>query len=275
MCKVSVIIPTYNRYSIVTDAIESVLQQTYTDYELIIIDDGSTDETSNLKEIYRDEIRYIYRENGEASSARNRGIDISKGEYICFLDSDDIWKKKKLELQVEYMESHKDSNLCYTDEIWFRNGKRVNPRKKHDKYSGMIYDKCLALCIISPSSVMLRKEIFDDVGLFDESLPVCEDYDLWLRISKDHPVFFIDKKLIIKSGGHPDQLSHKYWGIDRYRIIALKKILDEGNLTEAQRRLTIDELHRKSDILLNGFFKRGKLEEFERYKKMLISYSSA
>ncbi len=274
MHKVSVIISTYNRFSFLVEALESVLSQTFTDFELIIVDDGSVDETRKIQEIYQHRVKYIFQENRGVSSARNKGIKFSNGEYICFLDSDDMWKKDKLEVQVNFMDKDKDFLVCYTDEIWMRNGVRVNPMKKHKKYSGMIYDKCLPLCIISPSSVMMKREIFDKVGYFDESFPVCEDYDLWLRISKDYPIFFIDKKLIIKIGGHSDQLSHLYWGIDRFRIRALIKMLDNRSLNPEQRRLTIMELQRKCDILSKGFWKRGKLKEFDHYKQLQISYSS-
>ena len=274
MNKVSIIIPTYNRFSFLTEAIESIFLQTYTDYELIIVDDGSTDETSQIKEIYPGQLKYIFQKNRGASAARNRGIRESNGKYICFLDSDDLWKKNKLEVQVEKMERETEFSISYTDEVWIRSGVRVNPRDKHKKYSGMIYDKCLPLCIISPSSVMIKREILDRTGLFDENLPVCEDYDLWLRISRDCPVLFIDKKLIIKKGGHDDQLSQKYWGNDRYRIKALIKILDSGTLTPEQRMMTISELQRKCDILSQGFLKRKKMDDFQYYKQLQILYSS-
>ncbi|NVM01498.1 MAG: glycosyltransferase [Candidatus Helarchaeota archaeon] len=274
MCKVSVIIPTYNRFSFLVEAVKSVLSQTFANFELIIVDDGSTDETRRIQEIYRERVKYLFQEKRGVSSARNKGIINSSGEYICFLDSDDLWKKNKLEIQVNFMDNNRDFLVCYTGEIWIRNGVRVNQMKKHKKYSGMIYDKCLPLCIISPSSVMMRREIFDKIGFFDENLPICEDYDMWLRISKDYPIFFIDKKLIIKRGGHQDQLSRQYWGNDRFRIKALTKMLDNGNLNPEQKMLTIMELQKKCDILSKGFLKRGKLKEFNQYKQLQISYSS-
>ncbi|MFC1562795.1 glycosyltransferase [candidate division KSB1 bacterium] len=270
MCKVSVIIPTYNRFSFLNESIESVLSQTFTNFELIIVDDGSTDETLKAQEIYGNSIKYIFQENKGVSCARNRGIAVSKGEYICFLDSDDLWKNGKLEIQIDFMDKNKYYYVCYTDEVWIRKGVRVNPRKKHKKYGGMIYDKCLPLCIISPSSVMLRREIFNKVGLFDENLPACEDYDMWLRITKDYPVFFIEKELIIKRGGHSDQLSHKYWGNDRFRIAALINVLENGNLTPEQKNLTVIELKKKCDVLSRGFLKRGKFEEYNYYNLLSL-----
>ena len=268
MCKVSVIIPTHNRFSFLIKSIESVLSQSFTDFELIVVDDGSNDKTSKIQEIYQYRVKYIRQKNKGVSAARNKGILISKGEYICFLDSDDLWKRKKLEIQVDFMDRNNDYLLCYTDEMWIRNGVRVNPKKKHKKYSGMIYDKCLPLCIISPSSVMLRKKIFDKIGLFDEELPVCEDYDLWLRITKEYPVCFIEKKLIIKRGGHSDQLSHMYWGNDRFRVKALMKMLENGGLNPEQKNLTVIELRKKCDVLSKGFLKREKLEEYNYYKHL-------
>jgi GT2 family glycosyltransferase len=149
---------------------------------------------------------------------------------------------------------------------------RVNPRKKHAKYSGCIYPHCLPLCIISPSSALMRRGIFAEVDSFDPAFPVCEDYDLWLRVAARWPVFFIPQHLIIKRGGHPDQLSRQPWGNDQYRVRALVKILEQGVLTAEQQRLTIQELHRKLGILISGFRKRGKDEEVKEYQALLAQY---
>jgi len=172
------------------------------------------------------------------------------------------------------MRKNREINVTYTDEIWIRRGKRVNPKKKHQKYSGWIFKHCLPLCIISPSSVMLRREIFEEVGYFDENLPVCEDYDLWLRIAARHPIFFIDEKLIVKRGGHNDQLSHRFWGNDRFRVKALEKIISDGILDKSQKNLAIQELIKKGTILEKGFRKRGKMEEADYYHELIKKYRS-
>ncbi len=269
MPDVSVIIPTYNRSDLVCNAVDSVLAQTFSNYELIVVDDGSTDGTEKKMRKYSGKLKYIYQNNKGVSSARNRGIRESSSEYICFLDSDDLWKKRKLEIQFDEMKKNPEFHISYTDEIWIRNGLRVNPRKKHKKFSGDLFEKSLEMCIISASSVMIKREIFDKVGYFDENLEVCEDYDLWLRISKDYPVHFIDKPLIIKYGGHKDQLSHKYWGNDRFRVYSIEKLLKNESLEPRQKNLAVKELIRKCEILVNGFKKRKKYKEAEYYLKII------
>lgn len=232
MPKVSVIIPTYNRAAFLEEAIESVLSQDYKDFELIVVDDGSTDETRDIVGRHSESVVYLYQDNKGVSCARNTGIRNSFGEYIAFLDSDDKWLPKKLYSQASFFSCNPYALICHTEEIWIRRGVRVNPMKKHKKYSGMIFEKVLPLCIISPSSVMMKRELlFDGIGFFDEGLPACEDYDLWLRIAARHPIYLIETPLIIKRGGHPDQLSQKFAGLDRFRIKALVNILESGVLS--------------------------------------------
>lgn len=270
---VSVIITTHNRRVFVQDAIASVMQQDFGTYELIVVDDGSTDGTEEALRFFKN-ITYFYQQNQGVSRARNQGLTLARGTLISFLDSDDLWVPKKLSTQIELMERKPEINVTYTDEIWIRRGGRVNPKNKHRKYSGWIFNKCLPLCIISPSSVMLRRKVFDEVGTFDENLPVCEDYDLWLRIAARFPVFFIAEKLIIKRGGHEDQLSHRFWGNDRFRVKALEKIINAGILDDGQKKLALNELIRKSSILEKGFRKRGKREEADYYLDLIKKYRS-
>ena len=273
MPKVSVIIPTYNRLPMVKEAVDSVLAQDFEDLELIVVDDGSTDGTSEEMKKYGGRVRLLpYAENKGVSAARNRGILQARGKYIAFLDSDDLWVKGKLKIQAAFFDDNPQYPLCYTDEIWIRKGKRVNPMLKHAKYSGWIFEKCLPLCIISPSSAMMRKTLFSRVGLFDEALPVCEDYDFWLRVSSRFPIFFIDRKLIIKRGGHPDQLSQQFWGNDRYRVIALEKLLSEPYIGEEERGLILKEMEKKCRILSKGFAKRGNDPEAKRYQEIMKRY---
>jgi glycosyltransferase involved in cell wall biosynthesis len=272
MPAVTIIIPTFNREQFLKEAVDSVLSQTYDDFELIVVDDGSTDKTKKMLQDYGQRLTYIFQENRGVGTARNRGIAEAKGELISFLDSDDLWKRDKLSIQTDLMKSQKGVMISFTDEIWIRKGVRVNPMKKHQKHSGRIYEKCLPLCIISPSSVMIRRELFDTVGLFDETLSVCEDYDLWLRISSRYPVFFIDKKLIVKRGGHPDQLSNRSWGNDRFRVTALLKMLKGNYLDEKQKQITEQELIRKCRVLVNGYLKRGNIEQGNRYKALMEKY---
>ena len=269
---VTVIIPTYNRANFLVEAIESVFKQSYPNFELIIIDDGSEDETRERLEPYRDRLRYHYQKNGGISSARNQGLRLAEGEYVAYLDSDDLWKKHKMKTQMDYLEKRPHTQICYTDEIWIRNGNRVNPKKIHRKHSGWIFQHCIPLCIISLSSAIMRKSLFDQVGLFDEELPACEDYDLWLRVSLVAPIHFIPIPLIIKRGGHPDQLSQKYWGMDRFRMRALEKILKKPHLTDNHRELVIRDIVRRCKILAQGSEKRGKMKECEFYIKKKQHY---
>jgi glycosyltransferase involved in cell wall biosynthesis len=274
MTRVSVIIPTYNRKAFVLEAVNSILAQTYEDYELIVVDDGSADGTGEALKPYGDRLRYLYQENQGVSAARNRGLGHARGEFIAFLDSDDLWLPSKLAIQIAFMEQHPEARLCYTDEIWIRRGLRVNPKKRHVKYSGEIYPYCLPLCIISPSSALMCRDLFAQVGAFDSGLPVCEDYDLWLRVAARFPIFFIPHRLIVKRGGHPDQLSRQHWGNDRYRVMALAKILEMGVLTPQLRELTIQELHRKGRVLINGYLKRRKEGEAKDLQGLLKHYPS-
>lgn len=261
---VSIIIPTFNRAESLRRAIDSVLGQTHKNFELIIIDDGSTDRTDALLKDYKDTLTAIKTENKGVSAARNRGIKLARGRYISFLDSDDMWLEKKLERQLKVLKENPSYRIIYTNELWIRNGRRVNQCKIHQKFGGDIYKKCLPLCIISPSSVLINHTVFEDVGLFDESLPVCEDYDLWLRITNKYPVFFLDEDLIIKTGGHQDQLSKRYWGMDRFRVQALLKAFHSGLLPE-NKNATREEIVKKCEILIAGFKKRGKCKEVNYY----------
>ncbi|MCP4630096.1 MAG: glycosyltransferase [bacterium] len=271
---VSVIIPTYNRGWILKEAIDSVLSQEFIDYELIVVDDGSTDNTQAILDSYGRDIIVSAQANKGVSAARNRGIAESRAQLVAFLDSDDLWLPQKLNRQVEFFRANPDALICQTEETWVRNGVRVNPKKRHHKMSGMIFEPSLALCLVSPSAVMIRNILFDTVGTFDESLPACEDYDLWLRISCRYPIFLIDEPLIIKRGGHQDQLS-KAAGPDKYRIQALTKIVKSGQLSKSQNRAAVQTLKEKCAIFANGCRKRGREDEAKYYEELAGRYSMA
>ena len=264
---ISVIIPTYNRKHTLKRAIQSVYIQSLPPFEIIVVDDGSNDGTKEwVKRRYPD-IKYIYQKNTGVSSARNKGIKIARGDWIALLDSDDEWLPNKLEEQINEIKSNLDVKILHSNEIWIRNGVRVNQMKKHKKFGGYIFEKCLDICRISPSSIMLKKEIFDEVGTFDESLKVCEDYDLWLRITSKYPVCFLDIPLIKKYGGHSDQLSKAHDGIEFYRIQSLQKILESKILSKPQTLLAINMMINKMNIYANGLKKRNKTGELSKLKK--------
>ena len=261
---VSVILPTYNRAWALKEAIDSVLSQDYPYIELIVIDDGSTDHTQDLLEPYKNRITILTQKNKGVSAARNSGIKKSRGSLIALLDSDDAWDKRKISCQVDFFKAHSKALICQTEEIWIRNGKRVNPQKKHQKPSGMIFEASLHLCLVSPSAVMMRKELFDLKGYFNEDFIVCEDYDLWLRVSSTLPVFLIDKPYTIKRGGHPDQLSG-FHSQDRFRIRSLLSLVESGGLTEYQTAEAKNVLKNKCRVYGSGCMKRGRVEEGEYY----------
>ncbi len=266
---ISVIIPTYNRCRPVREAIESVQAQSFRDFELIVVDDGSEDETCRALSGKGSPDGYLYLRHGGVSRARNAGVRAARAEWIAFLDSDDLWLPQKLQRQVDALMVQPEFQLCYTDEIWIRRGVRVNPMKKHQKYSGWIFERCLPLCLISPSSILLRRQLLEEEGGFDESLPVCEDYDLWLRLTCMHPVLFLEEKLIVKRGGHPDQLSHSEWGMDRFRLQSLLRLAREKPLTSWQEQAVWKELIRKAQILQQGAAKRNYREEASFYERKI------
>ena len=258
MPAISAIIPTYNRRPVLERAIRSVLRQKNADFELIVADDGSTDGTREWIAREFPSIRYLGWETQRGPSyARNRGVEAALGKWIAFLDSDDEWKPGKLRAQLEFFAAHPEYRIAQTEEIWVRRGVRVNPMKKHKKYGGFIFEKCLPLCVISPSAVMLEKSLFEETGGFDESLPACEDYDLWLRIAARYPVGLLEKPYVIKYGGHADQRSHEFPAMDRFRIYALDKILSSGALTSEQAAAARAMREEKTRIFEQGAAKRG------------------
>ena len=269
---ISVIVPTYNRAQQLPRALDSILCQSCSPKEIIVVDDGSTDETSALMTSEYPEIVFIQQQNTGVSSARNVGIKRASGDWIAFLDSDDEWLPEKLEIQMKALYENPGEKICHTNEIWIRNGKRVNPKKKHEKFGGWIFQKCLPLCCISPSSVIIHKSIFKEIGLFDYSLPVCEDYDLWLRITARNPVLYIEEPFLIKYGGHEDQLSKKYWGMDRFRIKSLEKIISSRVLSDLDENAAKKILMEKIYIFIQGAQKRGNIKEVKKFKEQYSAF---
>jgi glycosyltransferase involved in cell wall biosynthesis len=259
--KISVIIPSFNRAHTLPRAIDSVIHQTKPADEIIIVDDGSTDDTQLLIQQRYPMIKYLHQDNQGVSSARNLGIKsaCSSSTWIALLDSDDEWHPNKLEHQMQAL-ANKPSPLCHTDEIWIRDGRPVNQMKKHAKSSFNLFERSLNMCLISPSSALIRRDIFDQIGLFDTTLPACEDYDLWLRICISHDTTFVPQPLTIKYGGHNDQLSKKYWGMDRFRITSLIKLLNNHNISQNQTKSVLKTLSQKMSILEKGAIKHNNNE---------------
>ena len=270
MTEVSVIIPTYNRAKKACRAVSSVLDQTFKDFEIIVIDDASTDDTIEKLKEFDNRIQVIrHSDNRGVSSARNSGINKAKGKYIALLDSDDYWLPEKLRVQTDFFNKNPDAVILQARELWIRKGKRVNPAQKHLKPSGDIFIPSLKLCLVSPSAVMFKKSLLNEVGMFDEEFPVCEDYDLWLRIAYKYPVYLIEQDLLVKEGGAPDQLSASMQGMDRFRIRAMVKIYKRGVLNEAQEQALLKELGNKCRVYGKGCIKRGKTEEGDYYLNLV------
>jgi glycosyltransferase involved in cell wall biosynthesis len=277
---VSVVVPAYNRGYCLRRALDSVINQTRAAREIILVDDGSEDDTGCILQTEYPEVHYIRQENRGVSAARNRGIRAASSTWIALLDSDDEWLPDKLAKQLEILHES-GTRLCHTEEIWIRNGKRVNAMHKHRKQGGWIYQRCLPRCVISPSAALLHRELFNEYGLFDERLPACEDYDMWLRVCSQEAVSFIETPLIVKYGGHTDQLSRAYWGMDRFRVQALENIVQQGQLAEQNLALTLEILLEKIAILRQGAAKRGNqplLDELtlkqNRYARMQLELAS-
>ena len=268
---ISVIIPTFNRWPLVGEAVESVLGQSVSDFELIVVDDGSTDGTAKELARFGSRLHFFATPRGGVAAARNFGVSRARGRYLAFLDSDDLWRPRKLEVQTSYLEQHSEVQVCQTEEIWIRNGIRVNPKFIHQKPSGDIFLRSLELCLVSPSAVMMMKELFERLGGFDETFPVCEDYDLWLRIAANNSVGLIPEPLVIKRGGHADQLSRSTWGMDRYRVEALRKVL-RSDIAGARRLAVLEALRRKVTILARGARKRGKERDAAQYEAALTEF---
>jgi glycosyltransferase involved in cell wall biosynthesis len=276
--EVSVIIPTYNRRAMVCEAIASVMDQraAASDIacEVIVVDDGSTDGTA--EELHRigaargqDRmcLRVVRTENRGVAAARNAGVAMASAPLIAFLDSDDLWMPHKLERHLKFMHSHPEFPIAQTEEIWMRGGRRVNPGVRHRKRCGDIFVDSLRTCLISPSAVMLHRELFCRAGGFDERMAAAEDYDLWLRILVRHNVGLIDEPLVTRRAGYsmpaeaasdPGQLSVTVPAIDWFRILALLKLIGDEDLDTLRRRAVNEVIAEKCTIYAKGLRRRGR-----------------
>ncbi len=264
--RISVVIPSHNRRDTLMRALQSVFAQTSPVDEVILVDDGSTDLSAEMVERDFPTVQIIRQTNRGVSAARNRGITAARFEWIALLDSDDTWQTHKIAAVRECQHQNPEFVLFHSDEIWIRHGVRVNPMRKHQKSGGWIFEKCLPLCAISPSATVMRKSTLEQLGMFDESLPACEDYDLWLRLCHRYPVCYLDQALITKYGGHGDQLSHQYPAMDRFRVRSLHRLLTSAELRPEQYEAARNMLQYKLGILLKGAARHDNqalIDEFE------------
>lgn len=273
---ISVIVPTFNRKHLCKRAVSSVLNQTYQDFELIVVDDGSTDGTTPeflFGDKSSSQCTYIALPyNTGVSHARNHGVMHARGIWIAFLDSDDVWHPRKLETQTAWTASYPEYAIVQTREVWIRKGVRVNPPQTHEKVQGYIFKECLERCMITPSSVIMKKDLFLTAGKFNESIPACEDYDLWLRIILRHPVGLVDEHLLTRYGGRKDQLSASVGSLDRFRVRSLMQLLEHEHPSLAQKQLIYTTLVKKASIVANGAKKRNKVDLYERFRTIADHY---
>lgn len=270
---ISVIVPVYNRAGLISRALTSVFAQSQPAQEVIVVDDGSNDGTGERIRERFPQVRYFCQSNRGVSSARNRGIAEARCDWLAFLDSDDVWLPYKLKSQQRALAARPEYRICHSNETWIRRGQFVNPMKKHAKSGGHIFLRCLPRCVISPSSAILHRSVIAAVGMFDESLPACEDYDLWLRVCAVYPVLYLEQPLIKKYGGHADQLSRRYPAMDQFRIRALENILRADTLSDSERRATLRVLLEKIRIYLVGAQKRQRWQEVDEYEKKRAYYA--
>ncbi|MDD5674707.1 MAG: glycosyltransferase family A protein [Chitinivibrionales bacterium] len=274
MPPVSIIIPTYNRARLLGRALDSVFAQDFSDYEIIVVDDGSTDDTTALPQLADGRVRLLRLScNCGVACARNHGVAAAAGRLIAFLDSDDAWLPQKLSRQTAWLLKNPGFRIMQTGEIWIRNGARVNPPATHKKIHGDIFASSLERCMVTPSSALLEKELFLEMGGFNECLRACEDYDLWLKIACRYPIGLLDENLLVRYGGHADQLSGTTFALDRFRVRSLLDLLTCGALSAERRKLTKDILAKKAGILAQGFKKHANHKEYRHYAQIANAYA--
>ena len=240
---VSIILPTYNRKLLLCRAIQSILDQSYQNFEIIVVDDCSSDNTDKFVKSIKDKrIQYIqHKKRKGANIARNTGIKAAKGDYIAFQDSDDVWLDRKLEKQMKaFKESPEDIGVIYTSRINLADGKKyIIPSPEIEPKEGNIHDILLKTGFIATPTAVVKRECFAKVGMFDENLPREQDWDLWIRISKHYRFKHIDEPLV-KSYLQTDSIS----GNTNSWIIARKLILEKY----------FDEISKKPEVLSDHYY---------------------
>ncbi|NOT79806.1 MAG: glycosyltransferase family 2 protein [Bacteriovoracaceae bacterium] len=274
--QIDIIIPTYNRAHTLERALNSIFHQTYTDFQIYLIDDASTDETALIKEKYINDPRFHYHfleVSQGVSHARNIGVALGNSQYVSFLDSDDEWLPLKLDEQVKHLTKNPDCQFIHSEEIWIRNGVRVNPKLKHNKNSTDLFQRSLEHCLISPSTVVIKRDLFLSLGGFDTSMTVCEDYDLWLKVLVSRDVIYISSPLINKYGGHADQLSIKFVAMDYWRIKSLFNLLKNKEVCSLQKLKITEVIIKKSKLLLSNYKKYNNQIQFAEIEQLLLAHS--
>ena len=261
---VDVVIPSYQRPELTSEAVQSVLKQSYSSFHLYVIEDGS----KTLQLPADDRITLIQLEQNRGPAfCRNYGASLGQADYLAFLDSDDLWHEEKLQKQIDFF-TNSDLGWQHTGESWWRDGNRVKQKKIHLKQAGRFLERAFARCLISPSSVMFRRPFWQKFGGFLPHLMVAEDYELWLRLLFHSAVGFIDEPLTLKRAGDWPQLSQTI-EIDRYRVLALhrfhrlfKKHADYQNWHSSWYAA----ITQKIDYLCRGAEKHNRPERLRQYQ---------
>ena len=279
MKKVLVLIPTRDRPSLTLEAIVSVTNQTYTNWECLVIDDGSNQEnydllTKKLKPIPNVKVSRNDISKGPAA-CRNFALRITDYNYVAFLDSDDLWMKEKLEKQVNALEQ-RNKEWIHCNELWMRNNKTVNQKKIHRKQGGLFWKRSVSRCLISPSAVLFKRAFFQELGGFKESFPVAEDYELWLRALEKNSVGYLSEPLVLKRAGDWQQLS-SIQEIDRYRVLALHRALRRlractGKANRVRLNKLIEEGLKKTQVLVAGA-KKHKSHRLAQYQSWMYLFN--
>lgn len=265
---ISVVIPTFNRCTRVCQALRSVLAGARTPAEVIVVDDGSTDATAAaLSDVASPGVVVIRSEtNTGVAAARNRGIAAAQGEWIALLDSDDRWLPSHLSQLAAYLASHPECRVTQSLERWYREGRRVNMRPVHQPVGGDIFERSVRRCLVSSSTVLFERSLFEAVDGYDERLPACEDYDLWLRMALVERFGLLEVETVVKDGGRPDQLSRRIWGLDRFRVFSLTKVLC-GGLTGPRAAVVQRAALKKLAVLEQGASRRNRFQDVQAYRR--------
>lgn len=278
---VSVVIPVYNRVDLIDDAIRSVAEQELPagyDLEVIVVDDGSTDGTDAQIRQWADRdsrVRYLgIGHLGTPGGVRNYGVANARGKLLAFLDSDDRWYPGKVISQVPLHAS--GARLSHTRERWIRDGREVSQAGQRHQREGDLFQDALTKCIIGPSTVMIDRDIFTELGGFRGDLEVAEDYEFWLRVLCHHPVAYVDEPLTEKRAGGWEQLSERYGQIEGFRIAALGDLVDSAYIRRFRsledHYLAVHELVRKMRVYAQGARKRGREAEATDLERRAIRY---
>ena len=275
MKRVSVVIPAYNKANLTVKVVESVLNQTYKDIEIIVVDDGSTDDTRQLICAYGDKIKYVYKKNGGACSARNVGINLASGEYIGLLDCDDLYLPEKIKLSVDFLEKHPDFGFVHSAAYFTDDKDNILRIFSHYKSrrTGWIGKDLLFRDFICNSTVIVRKSCFKKVGFFDESIFTPGDWDMWLRLAENYKAGYIDKPLVSYRVSSGYNLSHiEQMKKEEFKILD-KAFLRNLDLNSYDKNKAISNIHYRCFIsyLLTGNFSKAKSELISSIQKNKIN----